>query len=53
MVEGLIDIIIVNWNSGELLKDCVNSILTNTFTNYIIHVMDNGSTDDSDRKSVV
>ena len=47
MVEGLIDIIIVNWNSGELLKDCVNSILTNTFTNYIIHVMDNGSTDDS------
>ena len=43
-------LIIVNWNTRQLLIDCINSIYT-TVTNlsYQINVVDNGSTDDSVR----
>lgn len=42
-----IDIIIINWNAGEMLQRCVNSILKSHYQNYTIHIMDNGSTDNS------
>jgi GT2 family glycosyltransferase len=42
-----IDIIIINWNGGQLLKKCVESILTSNYSSYVIHVLDNGSTDNS------
>ncbi len=41
-------IIIVNWNSRNLLKNCLNSVRkTNPNGNYEIIVVDNASTDDS------
>ncbi|MCB1604686.1 MAG: glycosyltransferase, partial [Xanthomonadales bacterium] len=39
-------IVIVNFNTGELLKDCVASAITNDFVNRIV-VVDNYSTDNS------
>lgn len=48
MNSKLVDIVIVNWNTGNLLKNCLNSILK--FKNDSIDsvvVVDNGSTDDS------
>jgi GT2 family glycosyltransferase len=39
--------IIVNWNGMALLRDCINSILQQTYENYEIIVVDNGSTDGS------
>lgn len=42
-----IDIVIVNWNSGELLKKCVDSIRNSSFKNYNIFIVDNNSTDNS------
>lgn len=42
-----IDILIINWNAGEMLLSCVNSVLSSKFQNFSIIIMDNGSTDDS------
>lgn len=44
-----IDIIIVNWNSGHLLHDCLQSIVMNDNIEYVnrIYVVDNNSTDKS------
>ena len=45
----MIDIVIVNWNSGNFIKDCISSI--NNYSNGLIKqiiVIDNNSTDYSD-----
>lgn len=39
-------IIIPNWNSAELLRDCINHIRMNTSRPYKIIIIDNGSTKD-------
>ena len=41
------NILILNWNNRKILTECVQSILKNTYQNYVITVIDNGSTDDS------
>jgi len=43
----LVSIIIVNYNGYQFLKNCLSSILKNTYSNYEIIVADNGSTDQS------
>jgi hypothetical protein len=45
----MIDIIIVNWNSGDYLKKCINSIFSSNNENYIntTLIIDNNSTDSS------
>lgn len=40
-------VIIPNWNGSELLKDCLNSLMEQTFKNFEIILVDNGSTDNS------
>ncbi len=42
-----ISVIIVNWNGKHLLDDCLRSILAQTYRNYEIIVVDNGSHDGS------
>ena len=45
----VIDIVIVNWNSGNYLSNCIQSIFTKANENLISHVfiIDNKSNDDS------
>lgn len=43
----LISIVIVNYNSGCLLENCIGSILNSQYDNYEIIVVDNNSTDNS------
>ena len=43
----LVSIIIVNYNSGDLILDCVQSILESSYTNLEIILVDNASSDDS------
>ena len=43
----LVSIIIVNWNAKAYLKGCIESILSQTFTDYEIILVDNASSDDS------
>ena len=46
----LISIIILNYNAGELLLNCVNSLRKSTYTNLEILVVDNISSDGSQKK---
>jgi hypothetical protein len=40
-------IIIVNWNGKRLLKNCLDSVFKQTYPNYEVILVDNGSTDGS------
>lgn len=43
-----LSIIIVNWNTRDLLRDCINSVIKNTKDlDYEIYVVDNNSSDQS------
>mgnify|MGYP006142744875 CR=1 FL=1 len=44
---ALVSIIIVNWNAKKYLKGCIESLLSQTFTDYEIILVDNTSSDDS------
>lgn len=49
-MQKTFDIVIVNWNSGIQLKDCVESVMKSSFDNSILNkiiVVDNDSKDDS------
>lgn len=43
----LFSVIILNWNGRELLGECVESVLSQTFRDFELIVVDNGSTDGS------
>ena len=45
--QPLISIIILNYNAGDLLLNCVNSIFKSTYTNFEIILVDNFSKDNS------
>lgn len=48
MKKSLVDIVIVNWNAGVLLKHCIDSVIEYKNENIgSIIVVDNGSTDNS------
>ncbi|NNG45507.1 MAG: glycosyltransferase, partial [Deltaproteobacteria bacterium] len=38
---------ILNWNGRHLLEECLDSVLSQTFTDFETIVVDNGSTDGS------
>lgn len=42
-----VSIIILNWNGKHLLKDCLDSVFNQTYPNYEVILVDNGSTDGS------
>jgi len=43
----LVDMIVVNYNYGAFLRDCLESISNQTYKNWRCTIIDNGSTDDS------
>ena len=45
--QPLVSIIILNYNAGDLLSDCVESILKTSYKNYEIIIVHNASTDDT------
>ena len=47
MTKAKISIIIPVWNSEKFLKKCIESILIQTYTNFELILIDDGSTDDS------
>tara|TARA_B100000029_G_scaffold270983_2_gene266136 strand:- start:529 stop:1569 length:1041 start_codon:yes stop_codon:yes gene_type:complete len=48
--EFLVSIIVLNYNAGDLLLDCIESIKQSTYKNLEIIVVDNISSDDSQKK---
>ena len=51
-INPLVSIIILNYNAGKLLIDCINSILKTNYDNYEIIVVDNASKDGSHLKCI-
>ena len=49
-MKPLISIIILNYNAGNLLIDCVSSIQKSVYTNYEVILIDNISKDNSHKK---
>ena len=43
----LVSIIIVNWNAKDYLEQCIDSLLSQTLSNFEIILVDNNSTDNS------
>ncbi len=43
-----VSIIIVNWNGGKILEDCIKSLLKIDYHNWELIIVDNGSTDGSE-----
>lgn len=48
--EPLVSIIILNYNAGELLLNCVESVLKTRYNNFEVILVDNDSKDNSHRK---
>jgi len=48
--QPLVSIIILNYNAGQLLLDCVNSIKKSNYSNFEIIIVDNLSNDQSLKK---
>ena len=48
--NSLVSVIILNYNAGNLLLDCVSSILKSNYKNFEIIVVDNVSNDQSHKK---
>jgi GT2 family glycosyltransferase len=46
----LISIIILNYNAGDLIFNCINSVFQTKYENYEVILVDNISTDDSHKK---
>ena len=47
MSDPSVSVIIVNWNHGHLLRDCLDALLAQGYRQLDVTVVDNGSTDDS------
>ncbi len=47
MPKPLVSIVIVNWNGGALLLNCIQSVLQSSYQNYEIIIVDNASNDQS------
>ena len=46
-IDNLVSIIILNYNAGKLLSDCIESIFQTKYNNYEVILVDNASTDKS------
>ena len=49
-LDNLVSIVILNYNAGELLSDCIESIFKTKYDNYEVILVDNASTDKSYKK---
>lgn len=49
MKKPLVSIIIVNWNGGEVFDKCLHSLSKLDYPNWELIVVDNGSTDNSEK----
>ncbi len=47
MVEGLVSVIVVNWNGERYLGKCLSSLMNQTYTPFEVVLVDNGSSDGS------
>ena len=49
-IDNLVSIVILNYNAGELLSDCIESVFKTKYDNFEVILVDNASTDKSYKK---
>lgn len=47
MTPGLVSIVVLNWNGKDVIFECLDSLLRQTYRSFEVVLMDNGSTDGS------
>ena len=47
MLQPLVSVIVINWNGRAYLGECLNSLRNQTFLDFEVILVDNGSTDES------
>ena len=47
MIPGLVSIVVLNWNGKDVIFECLDSLLRQTFRFFEVVLVDNGSTDGS------
>ena len=45
--DPFVDIILPNYNKGQFLELCINSVIAQTYKNWKLFIIDDNSTDDS------
>lgn len=48
MVEGLVSVIMPSWNTGRYIAESIQSVLTQTYQNWELLIVDDASTDNTD-----
>lgn len=48
MVDGLVSIIMPSWNTADFIRESIDSILAQTYTNWELLIVDDCSTDNTD-----
>ena len=45
--ETLVDIILPNYNKSKFIEDAINSVISQTYKNWHLYIIDDSSTDNS------
>ncbi len=53
MAQPLVSVIIVNWNGGQVFENCLKSLSKIDYPNWELIVVDNGSTDGTQRRATI
>lgn len=51
-VEPAVTVIIVNYNSGAYLPQCISALMKQSFRNFEVQLVDNASTDNSLQQAI-
>ena len=49
MIDGLVSIIMPSWNTGRFIGESIQSVINQSYKQWELLIIDDGSTDDTDK----